>query len=63
MMWKAYLPCPQCGFDPVLYLQDNKKAAQKVQDHLLKKKEDPQSLLRPNINWSFSVDRESEKTR
>lgn len=63
MMWRAYLPCSHCGFDPVLYLKNRKEAVQRVQSHLQKIKEDPSSLLRPQINWSFSIDREHEKLR
>ena len=28
--WRVTLPCPHCGFDPVLYMRNPKKACEKV---------------------------------
>lgn len=43
--WRLSLPCPYCSFDPVLYLKDPKKMAQKVKWTLEQKKMDPLSVF------------------
>lgn len=46
MRWRLSLPCPYCGFNPVVYLQDPEKAAQQVKHFLDSKKEDLDFWLR-----------------
>jgi len=48
--WRLNVVCPNCGFDPVLYLRDTDKAAEKVKIHLTRRKEDPISLFRRPLN-------------
>lgn len=43
--WRISMICKQCGFDPVLYLKDVSKAADKVKVRLEARKQDPASLL------------------
>lgn len=45
--YRESLKCPHCGFDPVLYRQNNEKAAQKVTDFMEKRKDSPHFLLKP----------------
>ena len=46
MRWRLSLPCPYCGFNPVVYLQDPEKAAQQVKSFLDTKKQDLDFWLR-----------------
>lgn len=45
--WRVSIPCPHCGFDPVLYKKNPEKAAKLVTAFLDRRREDPISLLRP----------------
>lgn len=42
--------CKQCGFDPILYIKDPAKAAEKVEIHLAKRRDDPRYLLARPLN-------------
>jgi glutaredoxin len=44
--YRESVKCPHCGFDPILYKQDNKKAATKVNQFMAQRKNNPQYLLR-----------------
>ena len=48
--WRLSVFCKQCGFDPVLYVKDPAKAAEKVTAHLAKRREDPRFLLTKPLN-------------
>lgn len=43
--WRLSISCPHCGFDPVLYLRDQKSALFKVQEALEARKSSPDHLL------------------
>lgn len=46
--WRMALPCPHCGFDPLLYKVDREKAAAIVKENLEKLRTSGQFLLRQN---------------
>ena len=48
--WRMSLSCRQCGFDPVIYKKNAEVAAEKVKDHLLRRKQDPRYLLYEPLN-------------
>lgn len=50
--WRLSLPCPHCAFDPLIYLKDQARAAEKVKAHLEKRRQDPMVLFsaRPHLN-------------
>lgn len=48
--WRLSVYCKQCGFDPVLYVKDPEKAAEKVTAHLQQRREDPKYLLAKPLN-------------
>ena len=45
LRWRLKLVCPQCGFDPVLYVKDLPAAVAKVQRRLEERKASPMSIL------------------
>ncbi|MBK9293337.1 MAG: hypothetical protein IPM57_02675 [Oligoflexia bacterium] len=47
-------PCPHCGFDPYLYLKDQKAACDRVKMHLEKRQADPDVWLgkKPPLRFS-----------
>lgn len=51
--WRVSLVCSQCGFDPLIYIRDKNKAAQKVKAYLLARKTDPKFLLAPKLHLPF----------
>lgn len=48
--WRSSILCPVCGFDPVLYVKDPLKAAEKVKKHLGERKKRPESVLTRPLN-------------
>lgn len=48
--WRIHIVCSQCGFDPVLYLKEPAKAAQRVKTHLDRRQKSADFLLAPQIN-------------
>ncbi len=48
--WRLNIVCRFCGFDPVLYLKDSTKAADKVKITLEKREKDPASLLKRRLD-------------
>lgn len=50
LRWRLSVLCTQCGFDPVLYLKQPSRAAEKVKLHMDKRKEDPKYLLSKRLN-------------
>lgn len=48
--WRLSVSCKQCGFDPVLYVKEHDKAAEKVTAHLKKRRLDPKYLLARPLN-------------
>jgi hypothetical protein len=43
--WRISMVCKHCGFDPVLYVKDTQKAAEKVKIRLDQRKSDPVTML------------------
>jgi hypothetical protein len=50
LRWRLSVYCKQCGFDPVLYVKDPDKAAEKVMAHLQVRRADPKYLLAKPLN-------------
>lgn len=48
--WRLSVPCPHCGFDPVIYKKEPEKAAAMVKAQLQRRKEDPRYLLTRPLN-------------
>lgn len=48
--WRLNIVCKECGFDPVLYMKDQSKAAVLVKERLEKRKQDPASLFKSPLN-------------
>lgn len=48
--WRLSITCKHCGFDPVIYLKDQNRAAEKVKNYLERRKLDPRFLLAPALN-------------
>ena len=48
LRWRMSLPCPHCGFDPLLYVRDSAKAAQQVKDYVAEKRSEAESILKPD---------------
>ena len=48
--WRLNMVCQHCGFDPVLYLKDHERAAQKVKLHLEQRRNDPISIFRSPLH-------------
>ncbi len=44
--WRLSMPCPHCGFDPVLYQTDKKEAVERVKYHLEALKKNGRYLLK-----------------
>ena len=47
LRWRMKMICHICGFDPILYKKDSKRAADKVKAFLVMRKTDTQMLLKP----------------
>lgn len=45
LRYRLGLPCPKCGFDPLLYKRDPKKASARVRDFYERKKASPDFVL------------------
>lgn len=50
LRWRLGVVCPHCGFDPVVYVKDPGKAAERVKAHLDKRQDDPARLLGPAMH-------------
>jgi hypothetical protein len=50
LRWRLSVACPQCGFDPLLYIKNPEVAAVKVKTRLEQRKEDPKYLLAKPLN-------------
>ena len=48
--WRSSMMCQNCGFDPVLYVNDQEKAGLKTKAFLEKRGDSVAHLLRPAIN-------------
>lgn len=48
--WRVSIVCKNCGFDPVLYTQNTSQAADRVQEHLDLRKQDPDHCFKPPLN-------------
>ncbi|MEZ4872320.1 MAG: hypothetical protein R2827_08755 [Bdellovibrionales bacterium] len=44
--WRVTLPCPHCGFDPILYVRDPKKACEKVNNTIGLRRQQSNYLMR-----------------
>jgi hypothetical protein len=58
--WRISLACQHCGFDPLIYLKNQNKAAEKVKSYLERRKGNPRFLLAPVLNL---VRRPAEKNK
>ncbi len=47
MRYRESVKCPHCGFDPILYHENNEEAAQRVKAFLEQRKNNPEYMLRP----------------
>lgn len=45
--YRESIKCPHCGFDPILYQQNNEEAAQRVKAFMEKRSDNPQYMLKP----------------
>lgn len=45
--WRLSIPCPHCGFDPVLYKRSPPLAAERVKVHMARRRESPAALFTP----------------
>ncbi len=58
--WRTSMPCPHCGFDPVVYLQTPEEAARRVKAHLEKRQQDPMVLLSAKAKLDLPVIKKSK---
>jgi hypothetical protein len=63
LRWRINMVCKHCGFDPVIYLKDQARAAEKVQAFLKRRKEDPAFLLAKPLNLPPQVKRGGNLSR
>ena len=49
LRWRLSMICHECGFDPILYLKDQKQAALKVKIRLEQRAQDPSTYLKPPL--------------
>lgn len=49
MRWRLAISCPYCGFDPVLYKKNKVLTAQRIKNHLERRKKDPHALFSKNF--------------
>jgi hypothetical protein len=61
--WRLSIPCRQCGFDPVSYIKNPEVAAEKVTQHLLKRRADPRFLMTKPLNLPSISKAKSEALR
>ena len=45
--WRLSIPCPHCGFDPVVYKKKPEVAAAQVKAFLDQRREDPLAVFSP----------------
>lgn len=45
--WRLSIACPHCGFDPVMYKKNPKVAAERVKEHVDRRRKDPMSAFTP----------------
>ncbi len=45
--YRESVKCPHCGFDPILYRNNNEDAAQKVKTFMENRADNPQYMLKP----------------
>lgn len=50
MRWRLSVPCPHCGFDPVIYKKDPVVAAELVKTQISRRKVDPKYMLSRSLN-------------
>lgn len=55
--WRLSIPCPHCGFDPVLYKKAPEQAAARVKRFLDLRREDPLAGLSPALKLPAVVKR------
>mgnify|MGYP001563436986 CR=1 FL=1 len=53
--WRFAVICPNCGFDPVLYLKSPEQVVTKVQAHLKRYDDNPKSSLSPSPRRNLPV--------
>lgn len=59
LRWRLSVSCQYCGFDPLLYKRSRPKAAEKVKEHLDRRRADPNYVLstQPFINLRKQAER------
>ncbi len=57
LRWRLSVSCPYCGFDPLLYKRSRPAAAEKVKEHLDRRRNDPNFVLstKPFMNLRNSA--------
>jgi hypothetical protein len=57
--WRLSVSCQYCGFDPLLYKRSRPKAAEKVKEHLDRRRADPNHVLstQPFVNLRKRAER------
>lgn len=50
LRWRLAVVCRACGFDAIVYKRKPEEAAERVRVYLQKRREDPESLLRPALH-------------
>lgn len=60
--WRLSLVCTHCGFDPLIYIKDHHRAADKVKNHLDRRKVDPRFLLAPTLNLPHRMQAKPSET-
>lgn len=48
--WRLTMVCRHCGFDPILYLRSPEKAAQKVKDQLIARRDNVDTIFAQPLN-------------
>ncbi len=49
LKWRASMICRNCGFDPVVYIQDPEQAGLKIKAFMKKRSDSPGHLLRDPV--------------
>ena len=60
LRWRLQMACPQCGFDPIIYLREPKKAVRMVKEHLGRWENSPKKWFLPNPNKNLYHRKPSE---
>lgn len=53
--WRTSIPCPHCGFDPIVYLRDPQEACRRVRSRLEERAQNPMFLLSSKAQLQLPV--------